>query len=86
MVLSWLKKLKDGLSKSSDKISGGITKILKSKKIDEATLFELEELLISSDMGIDISSKIIDELKKSKLVDPTPEKSKGHNKKNLKRL
>ena len=84
MVLSWLKKLKDGLSKSSDKISGGITKILKSKKIDEATLNELEELLISSDMGIDLSSKIIDELKKSKLVDPSPEKVKAIIKKKLK--
>ena len=28
-------------------------------------------------MGIDLSSKIIDELKKSKLVDPTPEKVKA---------
>ena len=76
MVIGWLKKLKNGLSKSSDKISGGIKKILKSKKIDESTLLELEELLISSDIGVDISSKIIDELKKSKIVEPTPNKVK----------
>ena len=86
MVIGWLKKLKNGLSKSSDKISGGIKKILKSKKIDESTLLELEELLISSDIGIDISSKIIDELKKSKIVEPTPNKVKVIIKKKLKEI
>ena len=86
MVVGWLKKLKNGLSKSSDKISGGIKKILKSKKIDESTLLELEELLISSDIGVDISSKIIDELKKSKIVEPTPNKVKIIIKKKLKEI
>ncbi len=86
MVIGWLKKLKNGLSKSSDKISGGIKKILKSKKIDESTLLELEELLISSDIGVDISSKIIDELKKSKIVEPTPNKVKIIIKKKLKEI
>jgi len=32
MVVGWFKKLKKSLSKSSDKISGGIKKILKSKR------------------------------------------------------
>ena len=86
MVIGWLKKLKNGLSKSSDKISGGIKKILKSKKIDESTLLELEELLISSDIGVDISSKIIDELKKSKIVEPTTNKVKIIIKKKLKEI
>ena len=55
MVVGWFKKLKKSLSKSSDKISGGIKKILKSKKIDESTLQELEELMISSDLGVEAS-------------------------------
>lgn len=71
MVLGWFKKLKSGLSKSSDKISGGIKKILKSKRIDDSTLEELEELLISADLGVSCASNIISELKKSKLIDPT---------------
>ena len=54
MVFGWFKKLKSGLSKSSDKISGGIKKILKSKKIDDETLEDLEELLISSDLGVSV--------------------------------
>ena len=73
MVVGWFKKLKKSLSKSSDKISGGIKKILKSKKIDESTLQELEELMISSDLGVESSSKIIQELKKSKLLKPSSE-------------
>ena len=76
MVIGWFKKLKNGLSKSSEKISGGITKILKSKKISDLTLNELEELLISSDLGVIFSEKIIEELKRKKLVDPSVEKVK----------
>ena len=84
MVVGWFKKLKTSLSKSSDKISGGIKKILKSKKIDESTLQELEELMISSDLGVESSSKIIQELKKSKLLNPSSEKVKEIIKKKLK--
>ncbi len=86
MVVSWFKKLKSGLSKSSDKISDGIKNILKGKKIDEATLNELEELLISSDLGVDCSSKIIFELKNAKIVEPTSLKVKEIIKKKLKEI
>tara|TARA_B100000886_G_scaffold312395_1_gene248344 strand:+ start:27 stop:938 length:912 start_codon:yes stop_codon:yes gene_type:complete len=86
MVFGWVKKLKSGLSKSSQKISGGIKKILKSRKIDEETLIELEELLISSDLGVEFSGKIVHELKKAKLVDPNPKKVKEIIKKKLKEI
>ena len=76
MAFGWFKKLKSGLSKSSNKISGGIQKIFKSKKIDESTLEDLEELLISSDLGVEITSNIISELRKSKLLNPDAENVK----------
>ena len=76
MVFGWLKKLKSGLSKSSEKITDGIKKVLKGKKIDDKTLLQLEELLISSDLGISFSSQIIDDLKKKKIVEPSSEKVK----------
>ena len=69
MALNWFKNLKDGLSKSSEKISSGLKKILKSKKIDKETLDNLEELLIESDLGINFTSEIITEIEKNKLVD-----------------
>ena len=72
-MLNWFKNLKDGLSKSSEKISGGLKTILKSRKIDQDTLENLEELLIESDLGINFTSEIISELEKKKLVDISAE-------------
>ncbi len=55
----WLAKLGLGLKKSSQKISGGISDIFTKKRIDAETLAELEDLLISADMGVKASAKIV---------------------------
>ena len=44
-MFGWIKNLKKGLNKSSKKINEGLTKIFKSKKINEETLDELQDLL-----------------------------------------
>ena len=74
MVFGWFKKLTSGLSKSSEKISDGIKKVIKGKKINETTLDELEEFLISSDLGANFSSDIIEDLRKSKMIEPSSER------------
>ena len=61
-MTSWLQKLGLGLKKSSSRLSSGISDIFTKRKIDDATLEELEELLITSDMGVKASSKIGDSL------------------------
>lgn len=61
-MTSWLQKLGLGLKKSSSRLSSGISDIFTKRKIDDATLEELEELLITSDMGVKVSSKIVDSL------------------------
>ena len=71
MVFGWFKKLKSGLSKSSEKLTTKINEVIKGKKIDEATLSQLEEILISSDMGVKFSLEVIEDLRKSKMIDPT---------------
>ena len=76
MVFKWFKSLKDGLSKSSEKITVGIKKIFKNKKIDDETLDILSDLLISSDLGIEFSSKVIEDLRKKKIKDPSPKNVK----------
>lgn len=76
MVFKWFKNLKDGLSKSSEKITVGIKKIFKNKKIDNETLDFLSDLLISSDLGIEFSSKVIEDLRKKKIKDPSPKNVK----------
>ena len=61
-MTSWLQKLGLGLKKSPSRLSSGISDIFTKRKIDDATLEELEELLITSDMGVKASSKIVDSL------------------------
>ncbi len=56
-----------GLKKSSDKISGGLSGIFTKKKVDAQTLEELEELLISADLGVKASTGIINGFAKRRL-------------------
>lgn len=48
----WFGRLKSGLRKSSSKLTGGIAAIFKSRKLDAAALEELEDLLITADLGV----------------------------------
>lgn len=65
--MSWFQKLKSGLSKSSTKITTGIEEIFTKRKIDHDTLEELEELLITADLGPHASAKIISEFAKNRI-------------------
>lgn len=59
-------KLKNGLSKTRDKIFNGINEVITGKAVlDENTLVEIEEILISSDIGFDTSEKIIENARKA---------------------
>lgn len=61
-----LKKLSEGLSRSSNKISTGITDIFTKKKLDDETLLELEELLIAADLGSATSEKLCEQIAKNR--------------------
>ena len=67
--MKWINRLTEGLKKTSEKISTGITDIFTKKKLDETTLEELEELLITSDIGVETSQKIVKELSKIKFAE-----------------
>ncbi len=55
-----LDKLKNGLSKTKKRLIDGITEAVSTKAvIDEDILDELEEILITSDIGVDTAMKII---------------------------
>lgn len=61
-----LNRLKEGLNKTREKLVNRITETFSGKAIiDDGTLDELEDILISSDMGADLSEKIINNLRKS---------------------
>lgn len=58
-------KLKDGLTKTRDKIFNKISETVTGKAvIDEITLEEMEEILITSDIGFDLAMKIVEEVRK----------------------
>jgi fused signal recognition particle receptor len=60
--MTWLDRLKAGLSKTSAKITAGIDNILHKRKLDSETAEELEELLISADLGVEASKYLVKEL------------------------
>ena len=76
MVFNWVKNLKNGLTKSTNKIGNGIKNIFQSKPVDDSTLKELEELLITSDIGVSFSSEIIQKISKMKFIDSSVESVK----------
>lgn len=57
-------KLKNGLSKTRDKLYNKISESFTGKaKLDDEIIEELEETLISTDMGFDLTNKIIEQVK-----------------------
>ena len=56
--MSWFGRLKEGLSRSAGALSQGLAGVFGSAAVDTATLQDLEELLISSDLGVQASARI----------------------------
>ncbi|MEO1135652.1 MAG: signal recognition particle-docking protein FtsY [Pseudomonadota bacterium] len=54
----WLSRLRSGLSKSSNKLTEGVSAIFTKRKLDDETLDELTDLLISSDLGVPAATRI----------------------------
>lgn len=60
--MSWFEKLKSGLSKTSNNIVSGINDIISKRKLDEKSAQELEDLLISADLGAANSQYLVKKL------------------------
>ena len=62
--MGFFEKLKNGLGKTKQSINEKINNVFANfRKVDEELLDELEEALVMSDIGIETSVKIIDELR-----------------------
>ena len=69
----WFQRLKAGLTRSSSKLGEGISGIFTKRKLDDAALEELEELLITADLGVTTAAKLTANLAKTRFdkeVDP----------------
>lgn len=63
---SWFSRLKDGLSKSSEKLTTGVAEIFTKRKLDADALEELEDLLIQADVGVEAASRLTQTLSKTR--------------------
>jgi fused signal recognition particle receptor len=64
--MSWLAKLKQGLQRSTSQLAEGITGIFTKRKLDQAVLDELEEILIAADLGPAVAAKLTAEFGKNR--------------------
>jgi len=64
------RQFQSGLKKTSNFLGANIVSALKSKKIDRETLDEIEATLLSSDIGIEVTSQLIKKIETAKISDP----------------
>ncbi|MDB5506989.1 MAG: ftsY [Devosia sp.] len=63
---NWFTRLASGLKRSSDQITGSITSVFTKRKLDDATLDDLEDVLIQADFGIDMATSVTDALRRDR--------------------
>jgi fused signal recognition particle receptor len=67
MALSgFFQKLKSGLSRSAEKLGSGIVAAFTKRKLDEAALEELEDMLIGADLGTKVAARVIAEFRRTR--------------------
>ena len=71
MALGFLSKLTEGLARSTQKIAQGITGafstgVFTKRKLDDAALEELEDILITADLGTDVARRIITNFRRTR--------------------
>ncbi|HBU98788.1 signal recognition particle-docking protein FtsY, partial [Thalassospira lucentensis] len=62
----WFARLKNGLKRSSSKLTTGIADIFTKRRLDDDALEEFEDLLITSDLGVTTAAKLSAELAKTR--------------------
>lgn len=68
--------LKDALSKTSKSLVSDIVSFANEKEeFDDFTLDDMEEMLIKADLGVNVSSYLIDNLRKQNVIKPSQIKS-----------
>jgi len=60
--MSWLERLTGGFKKTADRLGENISGLVKEQALDTATLDDIEEALIASDLGPEASRRIRDSI------------------------
>src|SRR5687767_12386619 len=56
--MSWLDRLREGFTKTADKVADNLTGLVSQQALDTATLDDIEDALIASDLGPEASKRI----------------------------
>lgn len=71
-------RLKAGLTRTSTSLTQGITRVFTRKRLDQAALDDLEELLIGADMGAKVAADVVAEIKRTRFnADVTEDEVRG---------
>jgi fused signal recognition particle receptor len=66
MAIGFLSRLKQGLSRSTAKITNSIGAVFVKRKLDDEALEELEDVLVSADLGTEVAERIIAEFRRTR--------------------
>ena len=69
MALGFFSRLKEGLTRSTQKLTTGISAVFTKRKLDDAALEELEELLIAADLGTAVARRVIAAFRRTRFGD-----------------
>jgi fused signal recognition particle receptor len=58
----WFQRMREGLSRSSNELTGKVTGLFTKRKLDDDTLQDLEDILIQADLGLETAIRITDAL------------------------
>lgn len=64
--MSFFSKLKSHLTKTSSKLTESVKSVFTKKKLDQETLDDLCDVLISHDLGVDVAQMIVQDLRAQK--------------------
>jgi signal recognition particle GTPase len=65
--MSWFQRLKDGLKKTKEHLVGQLAQVLQpGRRLDDELLSELEEILITADVGVDATLEIVQTSKRAR--------------------
>ena len=62
----FLARLKQGLSRTTEKLASSITAVFTKRKLDDAALEELKDLLIAADLGTAVAGEVIANFRRSR--------------------
>jgi fused signal recognition particle receptor len=62
----WFGRLRAGLSRSTARLTGNITGLFTKRRLDDAALEELEEALITADLGVAAAGRIVENFRRSR--------------------